>query len=319
MVTFIVPCFNEQDNVDLFYETFARAFDAAPSIDWRLVMVDDGSSDDTFTHLAHLAERDARVTVLSFSRNFGKEAAIYAGLEEARASDYVGIIDADLQQSPATAREMLQVLYDQPEYDCVAAYQESRKEGALMGIVKRCFYKVFAHAARSSTVIENASDFRVFRRCVTEAILSLPEYHRFSKGIFSWVGFRTYPYPYTPAERNAGSTKWNFMSLLRYAIEGILSFSTQPLHAITALGTLACVAAFIYILVLIIKTLVVGIDVPGYASTIALILFFGGAQLLSLGVIGEYLSRLYEQEKDRPIYILRRALNPMRGDGAHDE
>ena len=316
MVSFIVPCYNEQDNVLAFYEAFRQAFGADGSIDWHLVMVDDGSRDATYERLSELAGRDGRVTVISFSRNFGKEAAIYAGLKESVDSDYVGIIDADLQQPPATALEMYNILVENPQYDCVAAYQETRHEGALMEFMKRSFYEVFARAARSNTVVANASDFRVFNRDMADAIVDLPEYHRFSKGIFSWVGFNTYAYPYEPSERNAGSTKWSFKSLMKYAIDGILSFSTGPLHLITGLGLFCSAAALVYALVLIDKTLVVGVDVPGYASNTALILLFGSVQLLAIGVIGEYLARLYEQEKQRPIYIVRRRLNKM--EGSHD-
>lgn len=311
MVSFIVPCYNEQDNVRAFYEAFVSAFGDDGTYDWHLVMVDDGSADATFERLGELAAADTRVTVISFSRNFGKEAAIYAGLSEAKDSDYVGIIDADLQQPPATAREMFQILLDNPDYDCVAAYQAVRHEGALMGFVKRTFYKVFTQTSRSDGVVENASDFRIFNNGVVRAILSMPEYHRFSKGIFSWVGFRTYPFPYEPSERNAGSTKWSFRSLMRYAIEGILSFSTQPLHLITGFGICCSGLALLYALYIVVKTLVVGKDVPGYASIVALILLFGGIQLLAIGVIGEYLARLYEQEKRRPVYIVRRRLNEM--------
>ena len=309
MITFIVPCYNEQDNVAAFYDAFTEAFGDGASLDWHLVMVDDGSADATYAELSRLAERDPRVTVISFSRNFGKEAAIYAGLNEAASSDIIGIVDADLQQPPATARDMLQILLDNDEYDCVAAFQEERHEGFIMEFFKRNFYRIFSRAARSTTVVANASDFRVFRHDVAQAILSMPEYHRFSKGIFSWVGFKTYAYPYTPSERNAGSTKWTFKSLVNYALEGILSFSTQPLHLVTGLGLLFSFIALLYALVLIVKTLVMGIDLPGYASTVALILIFGGLQLLSIGIIGEYLARLYEQEKRRPVYIVRRRLN----------
>jgi glycosyltransferase involved in cell wall biosynthesis len=314
LVSFIVPCYNEQDNVFAFYEAFEQAFGAGDAIDWHLVMVDDGSRDATYERLSELAKRDERVTVISFSRNFGKEAAIYAGLQEALGSDYVGIIDADLQQPPATALEMYGILVENPQYDCVAAYQETRHEGALMEFMKRSFYEVFARAARSNTVVANASDFRIFNRKMANAIVNLPEYHRFSKGIFSWVGFKTYAYPYEPSERNAGTTKWNFKSLMGYAIDGILAFSTRPLHLITGLGICCSAAALLYALVLIIKTLIVGIDVPGYASITALILLFGSVQLLAIGVIGEYLARLYEQGKQRPIYIVRRRLNQMKGE-----
>lgn len=296
------------------YEAFVAAFDRRGLKDWRLITVDDGSADDTYARLEELASHDERVTVLRFSRNFGKEAAIYAGLSEARDAKYAGIIDADLQQPPATAFEMYQLLVQNPAYDCVAAYQEARHESALIGFMKRSFYKVFTRASRSSGVIENASDFRVFNNKVTRAILSMPEYHRFSKGIFSWVGFNTYAYPYVASERNAGTTKWSFISLVKYALEGILSFSTRPLHLITGLGFCSSVFAMLYAIALIAKTLIVGVDVPGYASVVALILFFGGIQLLAIGIIGEYLARLYEQEKHRPVYIVSEKLNPLQGD-----
>ena len=309
MITFVVPCYNEQDNVAAFYDAFVHAFSDADEHPWRIVMVDDGSNDETFARLNEIAELDSRVTVISFSRNFGKEAAVYAGLNEAAESDYVGIIDADLQQPPSIARKMTQILLDDSETDCVAAYQSSRKEGFLLGFAKNQFYKVFARAAHSNSVINNASDFRVFRKDVTQAILSLEEYHRFSKGIFSWIGFKTVAFPYEPEERNAGASKWNVASLIRYAIEGILSFSTRPLHFITMLGLSSSLISFVYMICLIAKTLIVGIDVPGYASTIGFILLFGSIQLLAIGVIGEYLARLYEQDKKRPLYIIRRKIN----------
>lgn len=310
VVTFIVPCYNEQDNVELFHSSFADVFASCP-IDWHLIMVDDGSSDDTFERLSTISRNDPRVTTISFSRNFGKEAAIYAGLNSSKTSDFVGIIDADLQQTPETALAMLRILLSDPSYDCVAAYQENREEGLIMNFFKRNFYKVFARASRSQSVVANASDFRIFRRSVADALLSMPEYHRFSKGLFSWVGFNTYAFPYTPEERNAGASKWSFTSLVKYAIEGILSFSTRPLHLVTILGLSSSVLALLYAVFLIVKTLVVGKDVPGYASVVALILLFGGAQLLSIGIIGEYLSRLYEQEKGRPVYLIRDVINPM--------
>lgn len=272
MVSFVVPCYNEEDNVVPFYQAFRDTFSQTEFKDWHLVMVDDGSSDETYLRLAQLAKEDERVVVLSFSRNFGKEAAVYAGLNEAKDSDYVGLIDADLQQLPSTALEMLRILESNDDVDCVAAYQESRKEGLLLGFAKRAFYKVFTRAARSNNVIENASDFRVFRREVAQALLSLPECHRFSKGLFSWIGFKTLPYPYVPEVRNSGSTKWSVKSLINYAVEGILSFSTRPLHFVTVLGVCASIIALLYALGIVVKTLIVGIDVPGYASTAALIL-----------------------------------------------
>ena len=307
-VSFVVPCFNEQDNIEAFHAEFARAFEGS-AFEWRLVMVDDGSTDATWEKISSLAATDARVSGLRFSRNFGKEAAIYAGLEECvDASDYMGIIDADLQQQPSVARDMLELLDSKPEVDCVAAYQEERREGALVSFLKKRFYSIFTSMTRSK-VVADASDFRVFRRSVGEAVLSMTEYHRFSKGIFAWVGFETEPYPYTPASRNAGDSKWSIGSLFRYAFEGILSFSTAPLTFIAGAGLVVSIGALIYAIVLIIRTLAFGIDVPGYASSVALILLLGGVQLFALGVIGEYLARAYIQGKERPVYILKSSVN----------
>ena len=306
LAEFIVPCHNERENAKSFYDEFKRVFDGS-DVSWRLIMVDDGSSDGTFSVLKSLAIKDNRVKVIRFSRNFGKEAAIYAGLTNST-GDYIGIIDGDLQQPPAVALEMLQVLIQDADYDCVAAYQEERREGALVSMLKGRFYRVFAKAARSQ-VVANASDFRVFRRVVAEAILQLPEYYRFSKGIFAWVGFETKPYPYIPAMRIAGESKWSLRSLFAYAFEGLLSFTTSPLHFITRVGVVVSAVAIVYAAFLIVRTLVFGVDLPGYASTVALILLFGGGQFFALGVIGEYLARAYIQGKNRPIYIIKETCN----------
>ena len=312
----IVPCYNEEANVVAFHQEFCQAFSDC-AIPARLVMVDDGSKDATFAELRALAARDPRVTVIRFSRNFGKEAAIYAGLEHSDA-EFVGIIDADLQQPPAVARAMLEKLVSDDELDCVAAYQEQRREGALMRFMKNRFYKVFAKASRTDTVA-NASDFRVFRRKVADAILSMTEYHRFSKGIFAWIGFNTLPWPYTPDKRTAGESKWTFGSLLRYAFEGLMSFTTAPLHFITTLGFVVSIIAVLYALVLIVRTLILGIDLPGYASTLCFILLFGGGQFFAIGILGEYLGRAYIQGKRRPIYIVKDALNDAAADTRESE
>lgn len=304
---FIVPCYNEAGNVAALHEAFCEAF-ADSRVDWHLIMVDDGSRDNTFGELKALAQADSRIEVLQFSRNFGKEAAVYAGLEASH-GDYACIIDADLQQPPAIARQMLERLIINDDIDCVAAFQENRREGWAVRALKGMFYKVFARAARTD-VIQDASDFRVFRAPVRQAILDMPEYHRFSKGIFAWVGFRTEPFAYTPEERQEGESTWGVRSLFRYAFEGLLAFTTQPLHMITVLGFLIFLAAIVYAAILIIRTLVLGIDVPGYASTTALILLFGGGQFFAIGIIGEYLSRMYIQGKNRPHYLIREHINP---------
>ena len=308
-VNFIVPCFNEAENIDLFYANFKKTFmglysaDKKPIYDWSLTFVDDGSSDSTWEMLAWLATNEERVTAIRLSRNFGKEAAIYAGLKSADA-DYTGIIDADLQQSPVDALAMCEILTHNPAIDCVAAFQEHRYEKSLMAGIKRTFYKVFNKITGMDSV-ENASDFRVFRRNVAQAILSMPEYFRFSKGIFAWVGFETYAYPYTPANRLAGESKWSVMGLIKYAIEGMLAFSIKPLRLATGLGLFTAICAVIYFLVVFIRALVVGVEVPGYATLMSVILLLGGCQLVCMGIIGEYLARAYIQGKDRPIYVER--------------
>ena len=305
-VDFIVPCYNERENLDALYNAFVAAFDGS-EYDWRLIMVDDGSKDGSFDLIADLARAHKNIHAIQFSRNFGKEAAIMAGLE-ASTGDYVGIVDADLQQPPTVACQMLDELVSSEDIDCVAAFQENRRENALTRFLKKMFYKVFARAARSD-IIPDASDFRIFRRKVAKAILAMPEYHRFSKGMFAWVGFNTQPFPYTPEERTAGTSKWNILSLFKYAFEGLLSFTTRPLHFITMLGFAVFAIALIYFIVLFVKTVINGVDVPGYASTFGLVLLMGGGQFLAIGIIGEYLARAYIQGKSRPIYLVRQELN----------
>ena len=306
-VSLVVPAYNEAPTIAAFYEATCSAFEEYGG-DCQIVFVDDGSVDGTYKELAALVEKagsPCQVTVISLSRNFGKEAALYAGLEHAR-GEIVGFIDADLQQRPETFREMCELLIANPEYDCVAAYQKKRR-GGLRSWASRRFYGVFSKSSHMD-VVEDASDFRVFRRGVAEALLSMPEYHRFSKGLFAWIGFKTLPFPYEPDERSAGKTNWPLTKLARYAIGGVMSFTTLPLKVAIVLGGIASTAAVIYLIVVIVQRLACGIDVPGYATIVVLILFFGGLQLLVLGVIGSYLARAYIQGKNRPIYITRRII-----------
>lgn len=305
-VSFIAPCFNEEGNVQAFYETFEQCFDAS-LFEWQLVLVDDGSSDNTWkaiqSTIAQADSKQGEVLAIRFSRNFGKEAAIWAGLNNAD-GDLIGIIDSDLQQPPADALAMCRILEDNPAYDCVAAYQETRQESGPLAAVKRSFYRVFSKLS-GMNAIQDASDFRVFRRNVADAILSLPENIRFSKGIFAWIGFDTYAYPYTPDERIAGESKWSPFGLIKYAIEGLLSFSVSPLRVATVLGLFAAFCAVVYFVVILVQTLVTGIAVPGYATLMSVILLLGGAQLVCIGIMGEYVARTYLQGKQRPIYIER--------------
>jgi glycosyltransferase involved in cell wall biosynthesis len=306
-LSLVVPCYNEAENVAAFQDAVINAFDGC-GYDYEIVFVDDGSKDATLHNLRklHKAQR-CPVKVISFSRNFGKEAGIYAGMQQAD-GEYISLIDADLQQRPEIVRDMVKILDEQEDYDVVAAYQDRRGEGKVLSFFKKSFYNLIN---RLSTVKlqSDASDFRTFRRSVRDSILDLAEYHRFSKGIFAWVGYNTCFIPYTACERHAGTTKWNFRKLLNYAIDGIIGYSTGPLRLATYLGGLSGVAAAIYMVVVLLQKLIWGIEIPGYATIIMLILFFGCVQLLCIGIIGEYVGRTFEQSKNRPIYIAKEVLS----------
>ena len=302
-LSLVIPCYNEQDNVEKFYNETVRAF-SGESFDYEFVFVNDGSKDNTLKALKKLYDekKESNIKVLSFSRNFGKEAAMYAGLSNA-CGDYVCVIDADLQQRPEVALQMVKILDENEEYDCVAAYQEERKESKMMITLKNAFYKLI-NKITEVDFVSGASDFRTFRRSMVEAILNMTEYHRFSKGIFSWVGFNTKFIPYEVQERESGVSNWNVWKLFKYAFEGIISFTTAPLKLATGIGTFSFFASIIYTLIIIIKHFVFGADVAGYDSIVALILMFGGLQLLCVGILGEYLSKVYVQVKNRPVYII---------------
>ena len=238
---------------------------------------------------------------MHFSRNFGKEAAIYAGMKHTK-GEMVTFIDADLQQRPEIAREMVQILDAHEEYDCVAAYQEVRNEGKLLDFFKRSFYKLINRMC-DVEFVNGASDFRTCRRVMIDAILQLPEYYRFSKGIFSWVGFDTYFMPYHAEKRHAGETKWSFWKLFKYAVDGIIGYSTTPLRISTGLGAVFSLLSMLYLIWVVLEKLIRGIAVPGYATLVVLTLLIGGIQLLMLGIAGEYIARTYMQGKNRPVYL----------------
>ena len=305
-LSLVVPCYNEAENVAAFQDAVMQAFDGC-GYDYEIVFVNDGSKDATLHQLKKLHQaQKCPVKVISFARNFGKDAGIYAGLEHA-CGDYISVIDADLQQRPEIVRDMVKILDEQPDTDMVAAYQDRRGEGKVLSFFKKSFYSLIN---RLSTVKlqPDASDFRTFRRSVAESILKLSEYHRFSKGIFAWVGFETEYIPYTACERHAGTTKWNFRKLVNYAIDGIIGFSTAPLRLASYLGVFTAIAAAIYLIVVVLQKLIWGIAVPGYATIIVLILLLGGIQLFCIGIIGEYVGRTFEQSKNRPIYIAKEVL-----------
>ena len=291
----IVPLYNEEENLKDFYKAVKKSL---KDIEYRIVFVNDGSSDKSLTVLKKLYESDKnRIRIVSFSRNFGKESAIYAGLKNSDA-EYTAIIDADLQQDPDYLLEMANLLDKNNDVDSICMIQAQKKHRFF----QKLFYK-FINKISKTNFVDGASDFRMFRRKVVESILSLSEKNRFSKGIFSWVGFNTIYLPYVVKERKKGKSKWNFFKLLNYAIDGFVGFSTSPLKFSVYLGMLSSLSAFIYLIVVLIKTLVKGKDVPGYASIICLILFIGGCILLSIGILGEYLAKTYLEVKNRPIYI----------------
>lgn len=301
-LSFVCPCYNEEKNVLPLAKSIASVFPVFE--DYEIVFVNDGSRDNTFLELVKLKEKtNLNIVIVNFSRNFGKEAAMYAGLEHA-CGDITVIIDADLQQDPSVVKQMVDILDEKSEVDCVCACQRERNEGKGVALCKNAFYKI----ADRFTDVEfknGASDFRAFRSSVRKAILSLGEYHRFSKGIFSWVGFNTEYIEYQANERQNGKSSFSFLKLLKYAMNGIISFSTAPLKFASIVGSGAIVFSIIYAIVTIIRKLVSDIQVDGFTQLVILIAFLGGIQLFSIGIIGEYIAKNYIETKHRPIYIAK--------------
>ncbi len=304
-ISVIVPCYNEEAALPLFYAEFCRVaeeMEHVGTVEFELLLVDDGSRDGTLTLARQLARQDARVRYLSFSRNFGKEAAMYAGLEKAT-GDYVATMDADLQDPPRLLPEMLATL-ESGEYDCAATRRVSREgEPRFRSFFARRFYKIINRIS-DANVVDGARDFRLMTRRMVDAILSMKEYNRFSKGIFGWVGFRTKWIPFVNVERVAGETKWSFWGLFLYAVEGITAFSTAPLAIASVVGVIFCLVAFVLILIIVIKTLVFGDPVSGWPSLACMVMFLGGMQLFCIGILGQYLAKTYLETKHRPIYII---------------
>ena len=305
-LSLVVPCFNEAENISLFQSAVIDSFHNC-GYDYEIVFVDDGSSDATLHTLRKLfTAQKCPVKVISFSRNFGKEAALFAGLKHAD-GDYVTLIDADLQQQPQVVQKMVDILDANPNYDVVAAYQDRRNEGKILSFFKKSFYRLINRLS-DIDLKSDASDFRTFRRSVANSILSMGEYHRFSKGLFAWIGYETCYIPYTASERVAGKSKWSFWKLLNYAIDGIIGYSIKPLRIATFLGGLTSFASLLYLIAVVLEKLIAGIDIPGYATIIVLILFLGGMQLFCIGIIGEYVGKTFEQSKNRPIYVTKEIL-----------
>lgn len=309
-IDIIVPCYNEEDVLKLFYEESSKVTDNISDYSCRYIFVDDGSRDKTLSILMELSKEHENVKYISFSRNFGKEAAMYAGLDHST-GDYVVIMDADLQHPPTMIPDMIKGI--QEGYDCCAARRTTRKgEAPVRSLFSRMFYRVNKKMTNID-LVQGAVDFRIMTRQMVDSVLELSERQRFSKGIFSWVGFKTKWLPYENVERPLGSTKWSFWGLFKYAIDGITSFSITPLRLVTGMGFLISIFAFIYSIVTLIKTIIFGIDVPGYTTTLCAILFLGGIIELSIGVLGEYIANIYMEVKNRPLYILKDTNLPLGG------
>lgn len=303
LLSIVVPCFNEEPALKSFYEVVDKVSREMSELDFEFVFVDDGSRDGTLKEIEKLREGDKRVKFVSFSRNFGKEAALLAGLDYAN-GDYVATMDADLQDPPALLPEMYEAIKD-GEYDCVATRRVTREgEPPIRSFFARIFYRLINKMSKIE-MVDGARDYRLMTRQMVDAIISMREYNRYSKGLFSFVGFRTKWIEFQNVQRVAGETHWSFWKLFVYAIDGICAFSTVPLVIAAVLGLLFCMLAFIMIMVIIVKTLLCGDPVGGWPSTICVILMVGGIQLLALGIIGEYLAKTYLETKHRPIYIIK--------------
>ena len=301
MVSVIVPCYNEQESLPLFYDEISKVFQKN-QIAYELVFVNDGSSDDTLKELKELSRKDSKVIYLSFSRNFGKESAMFAGFCNA-SGDYVVVMDADLQDPPSLLPKMLKILENE-DYDSVATRRISRiGEPPVRSWFAKRFYRLI-NKISDVNIMDGARDFRLMRKNMAEAIISMDEYNRFSKGIFGWIGFRTYWMPYENVERVAGKTKWNFWKLTKYAIDGITNFSQAPLSIASWFGMVMTAMSFIFLAVIIFRKLLFGDPVAGWASTICIIIFIGGLQMFCLGIIGQYLAKTYMETKHRPHFII---------------
>ena len=302
-ISIIVPCYNEEEAMPIFYEEICKVAKKMKKVEFEFIFVNDGSKDHTLDVARELHKKDERVRYVSFSRNFGKEAGMYAGLEAAR-GDYVAIMDVDLQDPPALIEEMYETLKNE-DYDCVASRRVSRKgEPPIRSFFARCYYKLINKISKTE-IVDGARDFRLMTRQMVDSILELKEYNRYSKGIFSWVGYKTKWLEYENVERVAGTTKWSFWKLFLYSLESIVAFSTVPLSIAAVMGILFCLIAFVLIIVIVVKTLTVGDPVAGWPSMVCIIFFVSGIQLFCLGIIGQYLAKTYLEVKNRPIYIVK--------------
>ena len=308
LLSIIVPCYNEEESIIAFYDEFISVYtssiiDYNSEIKYELILVNDGSKDNTLKLLKELAFKDENVKYISFSRNFGKESALYAGLKNS-SGDYIAVMDADLQDPPNLLPKMI-IALDREDYDIVATRRVSREgEPPIRSFFARTFYKLFNRISKVE-LVDGARDYKLMTRQVVDAILDLSEYNRFSKGIFSWVGFNTKWLEYANIERASGETSWSFWGLFKYAIEGVMAFTTVPLVISTVLGILISIISFLYLIYIVLSTILFGNDVQGWASTVSIMILLGGIQLFSIGVLGQYLGKTYIETKHRPIYITK--------------
>lgn len=304
LCSFVVPCFNEEEAIPYYYEEMNKYIPKLEGLEFEFVFVDDGSRDGTMKEIEKLRNIDERVHYVSFSRNFGKEAALYAGLKKAK-GDYVVTMDVDLQDPPYLLEKMYGYIKS-GEYDCVATRRVTRKgEPPIRSFFARRFYKLINQMS-DTDIVDGARDYRFMKRAMVDAIVSIEEYNRFSKGIFGWVGFKTKWLEFENVERVAGETKWSFWKLFVYAIDGIVAFSTAPLIIASIVGLIFCMIAFIMVIVIVVRALTFGDPVAGWPSLACIIVFVGGIQLLGIGIIGMYLEKTYMETKRRPIYITRK-------------
>ena len=302
-ISIVVPCFNEEEALPVYYREMKRVMGELSEVSFEILFVDDGSSDKTLEILKQLNAKDGRCEYLSFSRNFGKEAAIYAGLKHA-SGDYVATMDVDLQDPPGLLPEMYRILKEEP-YDSVATRRATRTgEPKIRSFLSETFYK-FINSISKTEIVNGARDYRLMKRIMVDAVLEMSEYNRFSKGIFGWIGFRTKWIAYENVERVAGNTKWSFWELFKYSIEGMTAFSVKPLQIASVFGVLFSLIALLMIVFIVVRTLIFGDPTSGWPSLVCIIMLIGGIQLLCIGILGQYLSKTYLETKKRPIYIER--------------
>lgn len=303
ILSVVVPCYNEEEVLPIFYEELVKEADNLSDLNLEIIFVNDGSKDKTINILKQLRIKDSRVHYLSFSRNFGKEAAIYAGLKRSK-GDYVVLMDADLQDPPSLLSTMYQAVKIEG-YDSVATRRSTRKgEPPIRSFFARMFYRII-HKISHTEIVDGARDYRLMKRQVVDAILEMSEYNRFTKGIFGWVGFETKWIEYVNVERAAGETKWSFLKLFKYSLEGIVAFSTAPLAIASIFGVVFCLIAILLIIFIVIRTVIWGDPTSGWPSLVCIISLIGGVQMLCIGILGQYLSKTYLETKNRPIFIIK--------------